>query len=409
MVEKVIPGTPKAPDVHTISDDQLTRLLGTVEKCEEKLHTLDDMSTKYPILEAAFDDMKERLKLMEDKRGGGPREWRSAFSANDEQEQRRRKLCEFVVDVYRCDFVRNYEPTSGLMTRDSGDVQVGNADAAGGVTVPDLVAPEIVRIVRSFGRARELFRPFPMGSDVVKLPTRDESGGKGVKVIWVDQAVAPTEDKEEFSSATLAALKLAALTEMSRELETDSSVNFAGYLLDVMGEATAREEDNQGFVATTPFLGVYANTLLVTERTSASSFASLSYDDLVGAETAVDEQLIGEGTWVFNSKMLKFLRSIKDTTNMPIWAPMAVGQPATILGRPYRVVNVMNKTDGADKVMIGYGDHRFHVFGTRDPFAVAFSSEAGFKRDTRWIRITERIAFVTTVPGAFSVIKTAAS
>lgn len=397
------------PELHTISDDQLTRLLGTVERCEEKLKTLDDMSTKYPILEAAFDDMKERLKIMEDKRTPGPREWRSAFSANEEQEDRRRKLCEFVVDVYKCDFVRNYEPTSGIYKRDSGDVQVGNVDGSGGVTVPDLVAPEIVRIVRSFGRARELCRPFPMGSDVVKIPTRDESGGKGVKVLWVDQATAPTEDKEEFSSATLTAQKLAALTEMARELETDSAANFAGYLLDVMGEATAREEDNQAFVATTPFLGVYANTAIATERTATSTFASLSYDDLCDLEGAVDEQLIGEGTFVFNSKILKFLRRLKDDQNMPVWAPMAVGQPATILGRPYRVVNVMNKTDGADKVMIGYGDHRFHVFGTRDPFAVAFSAEAGFKRDTRWVRITERIAFVTAVTGAFGVLKTTAS
>lgn len=394
--------------IHTLSDDQLTRLLAVVDQAHERLEEFDNLSKSYESLSTSFDEARERLKILEDSRSAGPRVYASPYADN---EARRRQACQWVVDAYGCDFVRDYKPTSGvpIVPRAGGDIQVGGVDADGGVTVPELVAPEIVRVIQKYGRAREMCRPFPMGSDTVNVPVRDTAGGKGVVVGWPGEGSAPTEDKEEFSKATLNAKKLVGLTQMSDELLKDSAVDFASYLLDVFGEALGREEDNQAFVATTPFTGIYALTTIATERTAASTFASLTYDDLVDLENAVDENLIGEGIFVLNAKVLKYVRLLKDQNDNPIWAPLAVGQPATILGRPYRVVNVMNKTDGADKVMIGYGDHRFHLFGTRDAQTVAFSSGnsgIGFKTATTWMRVMERIAFANTVAGAFGVLKT---
>jgi HK97 family phage major capsid protein len=396
-----------ADKIQVKSEDRLTRLLDNVEKLTGKLEELDGLSENYGSLASAMDEHTARLKVLEDKRSGAARLYESPFATDQE---RRRELSRWVVDCYGSDFIRGYKPISQVWAeRATNDVQTGGVDEDGGFTVPDLVAPEILRVIQSYGRGRELCRPFPMGSDVVKVPVRDTSGGKGVQVSWVGEATAPTEDKEEFVQATLNAKRLVGLTQISRELEQDSAVDFASYLMDVFGEAIAREEDTQVFVATTPFQGIYTSTAIATVRTAASTFASLSYDDVVELENAVDENLIDVGTFIVNAKTLKYVRKLKDQNDNPIWAPLAAGQPATILGRPYRIVNVMNKTDGADKVIMGYGDHRYFLFGTRNAQTVAFSDEAGFKTGSRWMRVMERIGLVLGVSDAFAVLKTKAS
>jgi HK97 family phage major capsid protein len=382
-----------APDIQIKTDDKLTRLLDSVERVEERLSEVDGLKEQLSTYEEAFAENKARLEKLEDS-GNSHREFTSKYVPDSVD--RKRMLGEWASEIYQIAFTPGYE------SRDADDVQTGEVTTDGGFLVPDLVAPEVIRIVERAGIARSLCRVMPMGSDTVKLTSRD--GANTVKVLFPGEGVAPLEDKDEFTSVNLTAKKLVGLTAISDELGGDAAIDVGAYLLEVFAEALAKEEDKQCLNSTSPFTGVL-DTVGVTAVDGGASFTDIDYGDIVKVQHSVDASLIDRGTFVFHPSIGEHLRNIKDTQGNPIWSMFAGGMEPTILGRPYAMTTQMPSVDATGVKSVLYGDFSHCVLGIRDGFSVAFSSEAGFKESNRWMRVSERIAVAVPTAAAFAYIK----
>jgi HK97 family phage major capsid protein len=70
-------------------------------------------------------------------------------------------------------------------------------------------------------------------------------------------------------------------------------------------------------------------------NTSASATA-ITYDDVIGLETALDAGWEPESGFMFHKNILKELRLLKDGESRPLWTQnIAAGAPPTFSGRPY--------------------------------------------------------------------------
>lgn len=291
--------------------------------------------------------------------------------------------------------------------------QVGDVDPDGGYLVPDMIRPEVVRVIEQVGTLRKLpgLRIIPMASDTQMIPTK----ATGPTVTWEGQGVAPTATKGTFARPSLTAKKLIALDEISSELVEDSAVDILDYIAQLFAEAVAREEDRVAFKGNTgsgdPFDGLLtvAGITEVVMGTGNTTFDKIGYNDLVDLMHAVDDNVVENGVFVFHVDILGYLRKLKDTTGNPIWAPMAAAQPATILGRPYYLANQMPGGVGAaSQNFVLYGDYRYYALGDRRRMSVSISQEVGFQADTTWMKVTERIALKELIPSAFARLKTSA-
>lgn len=101
----------------------------------------------------------------------------------------------------------------------------------------------------------------------------------------------------------------------------------------------------------------------------------LTYDGLVDVSHNGKEQYLANSRFLFRLTTLGALRKILDGNGDPVWAPMAVGAPATILGFPYTVVVGMPAI-AADAYPVVFGDFgrayrlvdRVALAIDRDPF-----------------------------------------
>lgn len=399
-------------EVMTRSDSPVTKILHSIDKLQEKYETqLSELGVAMKTFEKAAEMQRARLEELERRHSQGlaPGHYTSAsMPTEDSRLQRKQVVGKWLTDVYRLVVDKPWaEAGEGAQFRAN---QVEDTSADGGYLVPTPLMPEVIRIVQSYGVARQICRVVPMQSKTLDLTSKLA----GPSVSWPGEAVAPSATKATFARSTLTARKLIATDEISIEVDQDAAIDLGMYLLDLFGEALAQEEDTQAFVSNAnPFTGVaYTSSVgSVTMSSSLTSMANVTYDNIVDLTNKPSAHALKNCRFVLSAYALNALRKIKDDNNNPIWAPMAYGNPGTILGYPYSVSEVMPGASGdtASARFVLFGDFKYSFIGIRGPLNVAFSDHAGFAEATRWMRVMERIAFVTPVASAFGYLKTAAS
>jgi HK97 family phage major capsid protein len=221
-----------------------------------------------------------------------------------------------------------------------------------------LVAPDFTREVElamlSFGGMREVASVVrtATGADL-PWPTSDDTSNEG-EIIGENTEV--TAQDLVFGSKTLKAFKYSSkIVKVSTELLQDSAVNLGEVIGSRLGERIARIGNRHftvGAGTTEPFG-------MVTGATSGGTSAAptaITYDELVGLLHSVDASYRANGTWMFNDTTLAALRKVRDNDDKLIWQQgMIVGQPETILGRPF-VVNNNVASIGASAKPILFGD-----------------------------------------------------
>ncbi len=158
---------------------------------------------------------------------------------------------------------------------------------------------------------------------------------------------------------------------------------------------------------------------------SDDSFADLAYDDIVDMVTGVPTQSAANGRFYFHREILGVLMKLRDENGVPLWLPaVSGGAPATILGKPYELVEVMPSiSDSApDTKFMIFGDLRYSTLGERtgmdiiirDTGTVGDPDEEDqstntlnlFTQDMQAMRAVKRMNAVCRFPSAFSVLKT---
>lgn len=285
-------------------------------------------------------------------------------------------------------------------------------DSEGGHLVPAEFRPVLIRLIESFGLARQYATVLPMTRMELGIPRL----ASGVTVYWIGEAGPITTSQPVFGLLNLVAKKMAALVPVTGELLEDSSIAIANLLATLFAEAIAKEEDRVSFVGSTvagdPFNGILNDSDVISVAMGAgkTSFADVTADDIASLVIAPVAAAAEGARILVHRTVFNVLRTLKSTTGNHIYASPGGNQPATLWSYPYNLTDVMPAiTDSAvDTPFIGFGNLRHLYIGDRKKMGIALSQHVGFANDLTYIRVIQREAIAIGLGAAFSALKTAA-
>ena len=250
------------------------------------------------------------------------------------------------------------DPRMGGLPSIRGAQSVGSG-AGGGYTVPDEAMRPIVEALKLFGGMRQVSTVVGTvtGADL-PIPTDNDTSVEGE---IINENSTHNDGDITFGQVVLQSfLYSSKVVKVSRQLLQDSAVDLNVYIGRKLGQRIGRIQNKHfttGDGTAKPRGVVTASTLGKT----AAGAAAITYDELVDLMHSVDPAYQPNARFMSNFTTLGLIRKIKDSQNMPIWAPMANGNPDTILGRPYVINQDMPAaTTGLKSVL--YGDFsNYHI------------------------------------------------
>jgi len=287
------------------------------------------------------------------------------------------------------------------------------SNTAGGFLVPEEFKAEILRLAPLYGVIRREARLVPQMSDVVHFPA---SGTTDVTAQWVNEAGQILSTDPTFRQVTLTLNKLGSIPKVTNELLQDANVNTVQYLAEIIAEAFAKAEDQQGFNGTgSPFVGVLSATGVPTyPHLGGTAMICLSYQDLVNATAHIYTNATANAKFYFHRSMVAHVRSLITTAGAPI-----IGSTAKeIAGYPIVDTEIIPGTASASAQINTYpyaifGDLRKGLMmGERGSMTMKISTEATvgsdnlFEKDMSALRMIERVSMGVALPSAFCRILT---
>lgn len=385
----------------------------TEEQVEQWSQALDQSLTREQALQTANEQLTSRLASLEDKVGKlparnipiGPAGGSPGFTTMDSPKDNKECSQEFLHWVRCVGAGRTFDDTPDAIKRSLAE----GTDSAGGYLVPEIFVPELLRVVELTGVMRPLVRTMPMATDTSNIP----SLSSGMTVYWPAENQTITQADPVFGTVQLLAKTMAALTSASMELEEDSQLALAALLVELFGEAIADEEDAQIISKNaSPFTGIMfeSNVNQVTMGSGDTAFSNVDFNDIADLMGQITSKAQQNARFIMHRSILTILQKVRDANHQYIWSPPTGGNPATIWGYPYSLSDQAPSTTGVSTNFIAFGNPKYCILGDRRRITVARSSEAGFKQNETFWKVTERIAVKSpAIPSAFARLRTAAA
>jgi HK97 family phage major capsid protein len=241
------------------------------------------------------------------------------------------------------------------LTQDQIKLMTVQDDTQGGFGAsPDFEAG-IIKGVVDISPARSLVTVRNTSKRSIKVMKRTGT----FAAVWVGE----TETRNETTGLSygleeIPTHELSAMVDVSRQDLEDTDFDLEGELRSEFSEQFAYAEGvavftGNGFKKPE---GIMSNAAVAEEVTGEA--AALTYAGLVNVSHNGKEQYLANSRFILNLKTLGKIRLIVEaTTGAPIWAPMAAGAPATILGSPYTIVQAMADV-AAGTYPIAFGDFK---------------------------------------------------
>ncbi|MBY0274728.1 phage major capsid protein [Candidatus Binatia bacterium] len=291
--------------------------------------------------------------------------------------------------------------------------------------VPVVTADGVIRFIGERSIIRGIARMMQMTTDQIVLPIEDEKGDAYFPAENVDATASDITFKPKDESI-LQAESVVVHRVVSRDLSDDALIAIAPYIAEVSAERIARAENLQAFVGSgSPFTGVVntSGVPVVQLSDGKTSFGDLEWDNLAEAEFQVDEDALGDLTWITSKAAFLEAFRMKNDQGNPIWATQwsaglpTVGnmpkprenRPGLLSGYPAYITKTMpTNAPGAVSFIIGSFMQGF-VFGDRRSLEVEWDDSIYRKKRKSAVFFSERIGMKVTLPKAFCIVKNADS
>jgi HK97 family phage major capsid protein len=411
-------------NIEKLTGEQKTKYASVLE--EKKNLTAEDVKG---IVEGAVSPLKEELTAMKDKTVQ-PKDINlnydsaSKYKNASAELQKKLKFLYYVQGVQNKNFA-NYEKIVGKDAMNTTD---------DGVVMPPVeFIAEVERLEEIYGVARKF------------ATVRSSTSGNGIKFLQGDDDVeifdtaegaAKTSSKMSYASKTLLWRKFAGILPITDELNEDSAINLWQDATTRFARAYTKKEDELVFTETSAVSpknkGILevsgVNVVTMSGSTSDDSFNDIEYGDLVDMITGVPTPSAANGRFYFHREILGILMKLKDDEGRPVWLQgVQSGAPATILGKPYELVEVMPSIadDAPDTKFMIFGDLKYSTLGERTGLVIRIFDTGSvgdpdeedqdanqinlLTQDAQAMRAVKRMNAVCRFPAAFSVLKTATS
>lgn len=253
----------------------------------------------------------------------------------------------------------------------------------------------------------------PMNGPLVSLPRLTQSDGSyfgGVTfqypggVTYANGVIANTGEgalinptQAAISRIMLQAQKVVAGVVLTDEIIQDSIINIVNYVTGLLVKAWQFQLEylvlNGGGISAGQPLGILQNsgTGLVARKTDGT----VTYQDLITMDTALDEIFSGTEFWVMRKKTLGVLRSQLDTVGQPVvketWGERqgTPTQTPTILTHPYWLTKNSPALGSQGDILIG--NFGMYILGVRSDMRIDISDAPRFEYDETNVRFVARL------------------
>lgn len=302
-----------------------------------------------------------------------------------------------------------------------------NTDDDSALLPPGEFVAEVERLEEEMGVARKFANVRRSTKSTLSFLLGDDD----LEVFDTDEAGAKQSTKNSYEKITILWRKFAGILPVTDELEEESAIDLWNDAVNRFARAFAKKEDQLVFTEASNVSPKNHGILNVSGTNSVElsgdSFEDLTYDDIVDMVWGVPTSSSKNGRFFLNKDILAIIQKIKDEEKRPIWQrAMADGTPATILGKPYELVDVLPgiADDAAEKKFMVFGDLKYVTLGERtgmniqifdsgivgDPDEDTQGDDLNLiTRDMKAMRAVKRMNAKVRFPAAFSVAKTSAS
>src|SRR5690606_7147749 len=242
--------------------------------------------------------------------------------------------------------------------------QVIGTPAAGGYTVPETWANELIRVVETYGGLAGVVRNVSTSAgEPLHYPSLALDQNKAE---IVDEATGPVSGADlVFDQVVLNAYSYQSNGangepfRVTRELLQDSQFDIAGEISRAAGERIARAlaDDLVAGNGTSAPEGITASS----GPSAAFAGDAPTYEELVDAIHKIDPAYRRNGVWVFNDSTLAKVRKLTDENGRPLLEGahegIANGFSSTLLGKPVVVDQAFDDfEDGSENIFGVFGD-----------------------------------------------------
>lgn len=262
-------------------------------------------------------------------------------------------------------FLRFGRGSEKLTDEERKVLTVGN-DATGGYLAPPEMVMDIIKGVVEFTPFRSICTVYQTSKGELLLPKRTTTAA-ATRVGEIQQR--NETQNPAWGMMGIQTPEMYAQARISKQNLEDSAFNLEQFIKDEFSEQFGVKEGQEavnGSGNNLQLLGILAanaagigTPLSFTASGSAATIAGpagAQADGLIDLFFAVKTAYAARGRWILNRNSLGAVRKLKDTQGQYLWAPpIALGEPATILGAPYTECPDM-PNQGANAFPIGFGD-----------------------------------------------------
>lgn len=235
-------------------------------------------------------------------------------------------------------YLRTGQPNADISGLRVTNAQGAGTGAAGGFTVPPGFLQRLVEVRKAYGGFGEQAENITTDSgNPLQFPSVDDTAGTAAIAA---EGAAPASGGSDvtFGQVNLGAFRYTASgtgnlpLKVSAELVQDSAFDVTGFLARVLGRRIARAEAPHWVTGTGTGQpkGVLAASLTAD---STITGATISYNQLVDLESALDPEYQGSAKWVMNASMWALLKKVVDTAGRPLLTEQAASGAGGAIAR----------------------------------------------------------------------------
>lgn len=318
-------GNVSAEDAATYEkmEKEVTDLTRDIERLQrqEEIDKMMDMPTSQPII-----GKPGAVSEAEDKTGTGSKAYKSAFWNNIRK--------------------RNWYDVQNVL-------EIGT-DANGGYLVPDEYEKRLLDVLQEENFFRSLATVIQTQNGTHTIPVVATHGSAA----WMDENGLYPESDDTFGQVSLSAHKLGTAIRVSEELMNDSVFDLENYISQEFAHRIGAAEEEAFLTGdgNKKPEGVFTKVTATDGAiTTINDATKISFDDIMDLFHSLRSVYRNKATWILNDTTIKALRKIKDGNGNYIWQPsVVVGQPDTILNRPYKTsIYAPELTAGNTAILFG--------------------------------------------------------
>jgi HK97 family phage major capsid protein len=227
-----------------------------------------------------------------------------------------------------------------------------SSDPQGGYLAPAEFATEFIRNLVQFSPIRQYASVRSTASPSVIYPARTSV----TNALWKGETQPQTGSEPAFGQAEIPVNELNTYVDVSNQLLADSAGVAEAEVRQALAEDFGQKEGSAFLIGTGSNMpmGLLKDPNVGVGKTAASATAIAS-DELIDLYFSLPALYRQAGTWGMNTKTLAAIRKLKDGQGNYLYqAPVNVGEPASLMGRPIAELLEMDDiATGKDSVVFG--------------------------------------------------------